>query len=58
MNSPGMTRTCDLVVNSHPLYQLSYRGSDWALTPSARNTYYFPAASSRRAALDSRQAWG
>ena len=21
-----MTRTCDLVVNSHPLYQLSYRG--------------------------------
>ena len=21
-----MTRTCDLVINSHPLYQLSYRG--------------------------------
>ena len=25
--SPGQTRTADLVVNSHPLYQLSYRGS-------------------------------
>ena len=25
--SPGRTRTSDLVVNSHPLYQLSYRGS-------------------------------
>ena len=25
-NSPGQTRTADLVVNSHPLYQLSYRG--------------------------------
>ena len=24
--SPGQTRTADLVVNSHPLYQLSYRG--------------------------------
>ena len=24
--SPGWTRTNDLVVNSHPLYQLSYRG--------------------------------
>ncbi len=26
--SPGQTRTADLVVNSHPLYQLSYRGSN------------------------------
>ena len=26
-SSPGWTRTNDLVVNSHPLYQLSYRGS-------------------------------
>ncbi len=25
--SPGRTRTCDLVINSHPLYQLSYRGT-------------------------------
>ena len=25
--SPGRTRTSDMVVNSHPLYQLSYRGS-------------------------------
>ena len=25
--SPGQTRTADQVVNSHPLYQLSYRGS-------------------------------
>ena len=24
--SPGRTRTSDLVINSHPLYQLSYRG--------------------------------
>ena len=24
--SPGRTRTSDMVVNSHPLYQLSYRG--------------------------------
>jgi hypothetical protein len=24
--SPGRTRTADLVVNSHPLYRLSYRG--------------------------------
>jgi hypothetical protein len=26
--SPGGTRTPDLVINSHPLYQLSYRGSN------------------------------
>ena len=26
--SPGRTRTSDTVVNSHLLYQLSYRGSD------------------------------
>ena len=26
-NSPGRTRTADLVVNSHPLYRLSYWGS-------------------------------
>ena len=25
-----MTRTCDMMVNSHPLYQLSYRGLGWA----------------------------
>ena len=25
--SPGRTRTADMVVNSHPLYQLSYRGT-------------------------------
>ena len=25
-DSPGQTRTADLVVNSHPLYRLSYRG--------------------------------
>ena len=24
--SPGRARTADLVINSHPLYQLSYRG--------------------------------
>ena len=26
IGSPGRTRTSDMVVNSHPLYQLSYRG--------------------------------
>ena len=26
--SPGQTRTADKVINSHPLYQLSYRGSE------------------------------
>ena len=26
--SPGRTRTTDQVINSHPLYQLSYRGID------------------------------
>jgi hypothetical protein len=25
--SPGRTRTCNLVVNSHPLCRLSYRGT-------------------------------
>ena len=29
-NSPGWTRTSNLAVNSRSLYQLSYRGSDWA----------------------------
>ncbi len=24
--SPDRTRTCDLMINSHPLYRLSYRG--------------------------------
>jgi hypothetical protein len=27
IGSPGRTRTADKVVNSHLLYQLSYRGS-------------------------------
>jgi hypothetical protein len=26
IGSPGRARTADLVINSHPLYQLSYRG--------------------------------
>ncbi len=26
IGSPGRTRTADQVVNSHPLYRLSYRG--------------------------------
>ena len=26
LGSPGRARTADLVINSHPLYQLSYRG--------------------------------
>ena len=28
VGSPGQTRTADRVVNSHLLYQLSYRGSE------------------------------
>lgn len=32
-SSPGMTRTCDMMVNSHPLYQLSYRGSGLGVRP-------------------------
>ncbi len=31
--SAGRTRTCDKVVNSHLLYQLSYRGSEPRATP-------------------------
>ena len=26
IGSPGRARTADLVINSHPLYQLSYQG--------------------------------
>ncbi len=26
IGSPDKTRTCDLMINSHPLYRLSYRG--------------------------------
>ena len=26
IGSPGRARTADLVINSHPLYRLSYRG--------------------------------
>ena len=26
IGSPGRTRTCDMLINSQPLYQLSYRG--------------------------------
>jgi hypothetical protein len=32
VGSPGRTRTSDMVINSHPLYQLSYRGSTGAYT--------------------------
>ena len=32
-SSPGQTRTADTVVNSHPLYQLSYRGMTAAWPP-------------------------
>ena len=35
--SPGRTRTCNLVVNSHPLCQLSYRG-----TKNGRGNYNPP----------------
>ena len=26
IDSPGRTRTCDMLINSQPLYRLSYRG--------------------------------
>ncbi len=32
--SPGRARTADLVINSHPLYQLSYRGRQPRIVPS------------------------
>ena len=35
IGSPGRTRTCDLVINSHPLYRLSYRG-----IPGGRTALY------------------
>ncbi len=36
-SSPGQTRTADMVVNSHPLYQLSYRGM--GAQSAARDSY-------------------
>jgi hypothetical protein len=41
IGSPGRTRTNDKVVNSHLLYQLSYRGSvkDWRITPDETGFY-------------------
>ena len=33
-SSPGQTRTADMVVNSHPLYQLSYRGMGRSARPA------------------------
>ncbi len=43
--SPGQARTADLVINSHPLYQLSYRGiafrerrNDTEPTPSGQQS--------------------
>ena len=37
--SPGQTRTADQVVNSHPLYQLSYRGSLYFYEKQDRRKY-------------------
>ncbi len=34
-SSRGRTRTCDMVVNSHPLYQLSYAGIRCAVSAQA-----------------------
>ncbi len=39
--SPGRTRTANLVVNSHPLCRLSYRGSFFLALP-APNTFLLP----------------
>ena len=36
--SPGRTRTSDMVVNSHPLYRLSYRGTCGAYTEEGRRS--------------------
>ena len=44
--SPGRTRTADKVVNSHLLYQLSYRGIEpvyqtgWTETESTEDVFY------------------
>ncbi len=37
--SPGRARTCDLVVNSHPLCQLSYRGNIFGQTHGSAPTH-------------------
>ena len=34
--SPGRARTADLMINSHPLYQLSYRGLNFFLNGAPR----------------------
>jgi hypothetical protein len=34
LGSPGRARTADLMINSHPLYRLSYRGINFSLTSS------------------------
>lgn len=34
--SPGRTRTADLMINSHPLYRLSYRG----IRPNLKSNLY------------------
>jgi len=33
--SPGRARTADLVINSHPLYRLSYRGREARMVKTA-----------------------
>ena len=41
--SPDRTRTCDKVVNSHLLYQLSYRGLGWRIDHSPNAEIYWTA---------------
>ncbi len=36
LGSPGRARTADLVINSHPLYRLSYRGINLINSSMAR----------------------
>ena len=43
--SAGRTRTCDKVVNSHLLYQLSYRGSLRSLRPFMSDAAYIKSVS-------------
>ena len=43
MSSPDRTRTCDKVVNSHLLYQLSYRGLGWRIDDSPNAEIYWTA---------------
>jgi hypothetical protein len=47
MNAANRTRTCDMLVNSQPLYQLSYGGTRCALIDCLRVLLKIPLKNSR-----------